>query len=82
MMNTLVIDTPKYIGELEYIISKVNEAKEFWAKNDSTIYRLDRYFKKSFCLFLRNELKVDFALKSMPTYKENNIVIFIKKRTD
>lgn len=80
MMNTLVIDTPRYIEELEYIISKVNEAKEFWAKCDSTIYRVDRYFKKSFSLFINKELRVGSVLKCMPTYKEDHIVIFLKKK--
>lgn len=52
------------IENLEYIVSEIKKAKEFWSKTeDSKIFMVDKTFSRRFMLLLHNTLKLGFAIK-------------------
>lgn len=75
-----MIDTSD-IESLEYVISEIKKAKEFWAKTeDSTIFRVDRHFPREFMLLLLNTLKLDFTIKFFQIGNgSREYVLFFKK---
>ena len=75
-----MIDTSD-IESIEYIISEIKKAKEFWAKaEDCEIFKVDKHFSRRFMLLLLNTLKLGFAIKFFQIGNGSREYVLILKR--
>ena len=71
------------IENLEYVISEIEKAKEFWAKaEDCEIFKVGKHFSRRFMLLLLNTLKLGFAIKFFQIGNGSREYVLILKKEE